>query len=290
MRILVTFWLGLLAAPAWAWHAEGHILATHVALDTVGNQLPPFFSAGRDTIAHCSVDPDIFKIKTKTGILKDDEYPDHFFDLELFTDDSLPDNRLDFFFWCLRNQVYIQKIGTLPYALGEAADRLTVALAEYRRWPKDPMIQTKCLVYAGHLAHYTQDLGQPLHTTIDYDGRANSKGTSPRTGIHDKVDALLGKLDPNHPISLAADSTKAYRDLLSAILNEIILSHAEVDTVYNLESQLPNENDNSFLDPNSAVGRFAVERCRESARLFSNFLLTAWIHSAELKIPDWHQR
>jgi len=284
------FLLFLLATPTWAWHAEGHIRATRLAVEVLMDSLPPFFSAGCDTIAHCSVDPDVFKFDAGNGLLKDDEYPEHFFDLELFTEADLPDNRLDFFFWCLRNGTYIQKIGTLPYALGEATERLTVAFAEYQRWPENTAIQCKCRVYAGHLAHYAQDLCQPLHTTLHYDGRADAAGTSPRSGIHARVDALLGKMDPNHPPSVPADTIAVYDDLLHAILAEIRASHLEVDRVYDLEPSLLAADHLQVLDPKRDLAQFARERWADSARVTASLILTAWIRSAEVPIPDWHNR
>ena len=53
---------------------------------------------------------------------------------------------------------------------------LAVAFAEYRKWPDNPMIQHKCFLYAGFLAHYAQDMCQPLHLTINFDGLGNPTG------------------------------------------------------------------------------------------------------------------
>ncbi len=60
--------------------------------------------------------------------------------------------------------------------------RLTITLAEYRRWPDNPAIRAKCLVYAGILAHCAEDVRTPLHATIHRDGTANENGNSPVLG------------------------------------------------------------------------------------------------------------
>ncbi len=151
------------------------------------------------------------------------------------------------------------------------------------------MIQTKCLVYAGHLAHYAQDLCQPLHTTIHYDGRADENGNSPRSGIHSRVDALLGKLDPNHPPAIPLESIAAYDPLRSAILTEILVSHARVDWVYDLEQPLQEHDDVTPLDPNSEVGQFALACWAHSARVTACCFLSAWDQSESVTIPDWHR-
>jgi hypothetical protein len=93
---------------------------------------------------------------------------------------------------------------TLPYAIAEWTERLSIAFAEHRKYPANPYIQNKCLVYAGFLAHYAQDLCMPLHTTIHHDGRANPDGSTPKTGIHPRVDSLVEKLDMQ-PAQLAAN-------------------------------------------------------------------------------------
>jgi hypothetical protein len=286
MKVNVILWLTITASAS-AWHGEGHIRASRLAVAALEDGVPLFFREGVETIAHCSVDPDVFKFYSGSGLLRDDEIPEHFFDLELFTESTLPEDRMDFFFWCLRNGIYIQKIGTLPYALGEATERLAVAFAEYRHWPGNPAVQAKCLVYAGHLAHYAQDLCQPLHTTIHYDGRVGADGCSPRTGLHARVDALLGKLDPNPAPILTEPSITAYDDFLSAVLLEIAASHELVDRVYELEQQLDAL---PYLDPQGEVAAFARERWAASARVTANCFLTAWAHSEWVEIPDWHSR
>ena len=67
----------------------------------------------------------------------------------------------------------------------------------HRKWPYEPHIRDKCLVYAVNPAHYATDLCQPPHTTIHYDGRAQEDGSSPHTGIRQRVDGLLRKPDWN---------------------------------------------------------------------------------------------
>ena len=141
----------------WAWHTQGHIEATSLAVPAAQDQLPPFFAEGIETIKHCSVDPDVFKFRTDATTLYRTEAPDHYFDLELFDSNALPDTRQDFTWWCVRKGKSASYVGTLPYAVTDWTYRLAIGLAEYRRWPDNPAIQTKCLVYAGILAHYAQD-------------------------------------------------------------------------------------------------------------------------------------
>jgi hypothetical protein len=202
-EICVRIWLILIAElpcivslrPAIAWHADGHIKATALAVDGVRDAMPAFFVQGEELVCHCSVDPDLFKLEVDSYALYQAESPEHYLDLEYVADMDLPEGRQSFISRCLSRGLWFAKVGTLPYAASEWTYRLAIALAEHRRWPEDRSIQTKCLVYAGILAHYAQDMVMPLHCTIHYDGLAGPDGTRPHTGIHAMVDALIGKVD-----------------------------------------------------------------------------------------------
>lgn len=265
-------------APVLAWHSEGHVLATEIAMEAVSPYLPEFFSEGRDTISHCSVDPDVFKISVGDGTLSSREYPDHYFDLEWFDLNDLPNTRTGFFYASLSAGHSFASIGTLPYALIEGTERLTLALAEYRSWPDDMAIQHKCWVYAGWLAHYAQDACQPLHATVNYN----------QYGIHNQVDAVLHRLPLEERPVIDPNELASYEDLREAIKQVIRQSNALVDEVYALTDLWPEDNDLELTNPEIITWtRASLERsCRFTAELY----LTAWVQSELVELPDWHQR
>lgn len=289
------------ATPAWAWHGKGHYDATLLALRAVrtdGN-LPAFFHAGADTVAHSSLDPDNFTRPIAPDVLHRAESPEHFFDIELLADANMPANRYEFIDLCYRRKLKPNRVGLLPYAVTEWTQRLTVALAEHRKYPENPAIRAKCLLHAGMLAHYAADLCQPLHVTIHYDGRVTAGGKSPRSGIHAKVDALLGKLtgdanapSPRHAFDANALLTGlhpvAFEAVLPAAMAELRKSSALVDLVYELEKQIPAEADP--IAPGSRVEKFSAERMRAAAGFIASLYLTAWRDSAAIKLPWWYRR
>jgi len=189
---------------------------------------------------------------------------------------------------CLSHHQWFSKVGTLPYAAIEWTYRLAAALAEYRRWPQDPAIQAKCLVYAGLLAHYAQDMVMPLHATVHYDGRATADGDSPHTGIHAKVDALLAKVNLAEPVQIDPNTLAPFEDVLAACLDQVRESNGLVDKVYALEHDLPDSNDP--VDPGSAVEAFARDRLRRTVEFTACLFLTAWHKSQSVEIPVWHTR
>jgi hypothetical protein len=295
-------------AAAQAWHGKGHYDATMLALRAVkadGN-VPAFLIAGAGTVAHASLDPDNFTRPIAPDALHKAESPEHFFDIDVqppagepLADANIPADRYAFIEMCLARGVKPNRVGLLPYAVTEWTQRLTVAFAEHRKYPDDPAIRAKCLLYAGLLSHYAADMCQPLHVTIHYDGRSGPDGKSPRSGIHAKVDALLGKLagDPNAPPSPQTLDPNAptvdvhpaaFGAVLPAVMAEIRRSSALVDLVYGLEKQLPAETDP--VAPGSAVEKFAIGRMRAAATSIASLYVTAWQDSAAIKLPWWYRR
>ena len=231
---------------------------------------------------HSVYDADLFKNRSLPG-LRNAESPEHFYNQELMEGRALPATRYGFVDLCAREGLKPYKVGLLPYAVAEWTQRLALALAEYRKWPKDQAIQSKCLVYAGFIAHYAEDLCQPLHVTIHYDGRTNADGSSPHVGIHKKVDALVVKLD-FEPQELAAVQDVAALDaLMPGIERQIEESRTLIPRVYELEESL------GGID-SPAVRAFALERARAAIRFTAALYLTAWEISARVKLPRWHQR
>ena len=286
-KILIAFALTVAAtlSVAPAWHGPGHDKADRLAAAGLGKDMPAFFAAGVDTIAHCAADPDVFRLKVHPQ-LRDAEAPEHYFDLEPLAGSQIPPTRSAFMALCAKKHLAARQVGTAAYAVVEWTQRLTIAFAEHRKWPGNKHIQAKCLVYAGLLSHYAQDVCQPLHTTIHFDGRANKDGSSPRTGIHARVDALLQKARADtKPADL---KPVVYEDLFAAVQAEIGRSHKLVDRVYELDKAIPAED--KPIPSGSAVARFTEERLRACAHFTASLFLTAWKDSAKVKLPRWLNR
>jgi hypothetical protein len=292
--ILAAAFAMLPAHDALGWFSAGHVKATQAAMAAAGDKLPPFFVAGGETIAKTAAQPDFFTRPVATQPLHATESADHYCDLELLDFDGgkltapLPATREQYVLALARKDKVASKVGLLPYAMAEHTQRLTVAFAQHRRWPQDKAIQQQCLVYAGLLAHYAQDSCQPLHTTVDYDGRADKEGKSPRSGIHLKVDALIGKLaSPTSDIAklIAAQPADRKLTLLEYAAARLEASHALVDGVYKLAEALPAPDDD--LPAQGPVVDFAQERLAAAAQVTLELYLRAWADSADVEIPDW---
>ena len=266
-----------------AWDYAGHRVVVPLSLDLVHRRLPIPFTAGAAVISQCSGDPDAFK-DLSPDLLKPVEGPEHFINLEYFAGDRLPARRGEYPAFCARHGVNLAEAGYLPYAIQEWTERLRVSFAEYRRWPEDLGVRSKCLVYAGILAHYAADLCQPLHLTADYDGRRGRDGKSPHSGIHLKVDALLGKT--YFPVNEVLDGLRArpVTNVMERIAG-IAYDRAPIDRVYSLESHLAAVDAPAGDDP--AVRAFARDRLRAATLLTADLFLTAWEDSQTVTFPAW---
>ena len=282
-NILILFSM-LLTTPAWAWWGGGHDILTQAAVKVLPEEMPEFFRAAGKMVAHCSYDPDISKERS-TPHARQAEYSEHYVDVELFGEHPIPDGRDAHIKLCAELGLTPRAVGTLPYAVAEWTERLAVAFAEYRKWPDNPMIQNKCFVYAGFLSHYAQDMCQPLHLTIHFDGIVQEDGSKLHRGIHEKVDAAIEvlKLDPTKLAK--AQQVEAVGDLMPAIIKQIKARHGLVDSVYALAEDWQN-----LKNPSPALVDFTNERAREAVRWTASLYLTAWNLSENIKLPGWLDR
>ena len=145
------------------------------------------------------------------------------------------------------------------------------------------------MVYAGFLAHYAQDMCQPLHLTVDFNGRRQPDGALLHKGIHEKVDALVEFLAMK-PADLAeAQEITPLDNLMTDISKSVESGYALVNRVYDLADSLPNTRDKEWTSVPEVI-EFARERARESVRFTACLYLTAWRISKTVELPSWLDR
>jgi endonuclease/exonuclease/phosphatase family metal-dependent hydrolase len=280
--------LAAAALPAMGWHGEGHARISRIAVRAASDALPEFFGKGIGTIAHSSVDPDMFTRPIAPAQLHAAEAPEHYLDYELVSDQSLPATRPEFLARIYAKDLTPKKVGLLPYAITEWTQKLTVAFAEHRRYPDNPHIRTKCLIYAGILGHYAADLAMPLHTTIHFNGRVGEDGSKTHKGIHLKTDRIVQKLTVDEARAAGQVQAEVYPKVFPAVMKAFLASHARVDRVYELADEIP-----AYAEPlkaDSPVADLARERMLAGAGLQAGLYRTAWTQSADIELPDWYNR
>lgn len=285
-RHILCLFLLTFTAPTWAWWGGGHETLTRASVKALPEEIPEFFRAAfaENAIAHVARDPDLARNRG-TPNARAAESPQHYFDVELLQGKPFADNLGAHIQLCAELGTSYHSVGTLPYVLAEWTERLAIAFKEHRKWPDNPIIQSKCLVYAGFVAHYAQDMCQPLHLTVHFDGRAKPDGSSPGTGIHENVDALVGRLKLKADDLAKDQEILPVEELLPAIFQQIKAGHRLVDSVYDLEEDLKN-----YQEPTPALVDFTNERAREAVRWNAALYLTAWRMSEGISLPGWLNR
>ena len=270
------------ASPALGWWGDGHAQLSQAAVLALPPEMPAFFRAGGQAVAHASFDPDLFKNRSVPQSAHG-EHSEHYFDLELLGGRPIPHQRYDLVALAAELGQEPAKIGLAPYAVAEWTQRLAVAFAEHRKWPDHVLIQQKCLLYAGLAAHYAQDLCQPLHVTIHFDGRVPAAEGAPRSRIHEQVDSLVERLELSPAQMAQGLQVAAFDSLMGAILAQVEDSHALVDRVYELEAKLE-------LVQDPEVRAFGRERAGRATAFTAALFLSAWEQSAAVRLPGWLER
>jgi len=273
-------------SSAWGWWPRGHGILTRASVAALPNDAPVFLKAGVGMIAHAAVDPDVAKSRG-TLHLEKAGHPAHYFNVELLEGSTLPASRYEFGRLCAELGKTPEQVGLLPYVTAEKTEQLALALAEYRKWPESPFIQNKCLVYAGMVAHFAQEVCQPLNLTIHWNGRV-ADGKSSNTRIHEKIDGLLQNLELK-PEAIVAGLVAAPLDsLMGGIVAQIVTEHNKVEQVLEMEKYLvPKDID---WKKEAVVRKFAEAQAKEAARFTAALYLTAWKMSEKIRLPGWIDR
>jgi len=265
--------------PVYPWYAATHVRLTAAAVKLVAKSLPEFFGKEQKLISLTSQDPDFFT-EVHGPALRVREKPDHYFDSEYLEGEILPQTRYEYYQLLQKKKLDPQQVGCLPYAIWEWTERLTGAFAQHRKWPESKEIQIKCLVYAGIVSHYVQDLAMPLHVTMHYDGWMR-EGVCPRIGLHQKMDALLEFVGLEIEKIAAEIKVKSSGNMFVLVTENIKEIHKMVEEVYSLQNQLLTEK------KSPEVVSLATRCCRKALSLTGTVLLTAWESSSQVVIPDW---
>ncbi|MFT5088900.1 MAG: hypothetical protein ACI8PG_003266 [Planctomycetota bacterium] len=281
-KIVIALLLAVGVSPALAWWGDGHALLSKAAVEALPDEVPEFFRSNGAEIAAASIDADLHKNRSMSNLNKT-EHSEHFIDIELLKGEKLPAQRYDFIALCQKLDVAPGRVGLVPYALAEWTGRLAVAFAEHRKWPDNKGIQAKCFVYAGFVAHYAQDLAQPLHTTVHFDGKKGTDGTVVGKGIHEKVDSVVERLAFTSA-ELAKGQELAVQDsLIGGIIVALHESHAGVEKVYAI-------GDGWDDTENKEMRALATARARAAVNLTASLYLTAWQKSDGMWLPGWLKR
>ncbi|MEE3258143.1 MAG: hypothetical protein VX293_02930 [Candidatus Latescibacterota bacterium] len=272
----------LLGVPAEGWWGDGHGILTEGAVLALPEEVPAFFREGGGVASNVVFDPDLF-MNRGVSTLNHAEHGEHYFDLEYLQGRAIPAKRYDFIALCQELELDPERVGLVPYAITEWTERLAVAFAEHRKWPDNEAVQQKCLVYAGFIAHYAEDICQPLHVTVHFNGKKQQDGTVVGKGIHEQVDSSVERLGFTARDLAAGQEVAAFDSLMGSVIEQIEESNGLVEEVYGLMGKWEDES-------NAQVQALAKDRARTAVRFTASLYLTAWRKSEGIRLPGWLER
>lgn len=278
--------LSLSSAVA-AWSSREHRQITEAAVDILDFPVLSMPKLDFDVMVWASVQPDLMRPR-EMPLLRELEGSRHYIDLELLQGRALPESASEYSKLLTRlgdqrsgllgPKWRLDTVGALPYALVESTERLAAVFAQLRRQPENANLETMAMHQAGIVAHYAQDLCQPLHTTLHHDGRARKDGSSPGSGIHRQVDGLLRAVS----VQAVDERSQGFDELFKAVIGELEQSHAQVDRVYELSGDFAALQRDEGVSP--ALEKFGRERYRRAVRFTANLLHTAWLLSETIEV------
>jgi hypothetical protein len=271
----------------------GHRQITRAAMDRLAETPLAWLAEMAPTVEAAAVQPDLMR-PGEMPSLRRIEAPRHFLDREVLGDRALPATLSEYLRLLteiaeseqggaiLRPGGDVSQIGILPYAVEEDTQRLAAIFAQLRHRPADPFLRSLAALQAGFLAHYAQDMCQPLHTSIHHDGRARADLSSPHSGLHRQVDDLIGRLDLG-PVD------ESPRRALVPLFEQIRLafgeSHSWVDRVYELEPAIRKQHEGGSAS--RELEDFVRQRRQRAVDLTADLVLTAWSLAEQIEVAEW---
>lgn len=309
-----------LATPlvALSWDAYGHRTITYLALDGLSPNMPAWLREKdiRDRIATQANEPDRWK-GWPSDTLNHINRPDHFLDIELLDEfgltlDTMPRLRREYV-RAMAVSKYVHPEMVSPYdsthdparahewpgfvmqAIDENYAKLQStfqqiqileALNEPARKYQLEQLKSNAIFHMGVLSHFVADACQPLHTTKYYNGWIgdNPHGYTTAHTIHSKIDGALeshgltyANLKPHEKFDTKVNAQDIWEDLHDYIRR----SHAEVETIYQLEQDGTLSGDK---------GRdLIIDRVTDGASMLAALYSAAWESSkpTDKQIKDW---
>ncbi len=263
--------LGLsLPDHAFAWGKNGHRLVVNKAIDTLPQDIRPFFESNLALLSQHVTDPLDAIAKSPA------ERHNHFILLDKygrFPFEALPRN-----YKAAVTKFGKPKLdanGLLPWQIGVYSEKLTEAM-KVGKWDE-------ARLDAAILANYVAEAHDPFNTTDNFDGHLSAQpGVNERfaTTLIDRYSSFF-PMRPNDAIFINDPTDRAFEACLS--------SHSWLETIL-LADRNARRGENSFTDEyydrfyNQAAA-ILIRQLSDAATDVGSFWLTAWVNAGRPQLP-----
>ena len=263
--------LGLsLPDHAFAWGKNGHRLVVNKAIDTLPQDIRPFFESNLTLLSQHVTDPLDAIAKSPA------ERHNHFILLDKygrFPFEALPRNYKAAV--AKFGKPKLDANGLLPWQIGVYSEKLTEAM-KAGKWDE-------ARLDAAILANYVAEAHDPFNTTDNFDGHLSAQpGVNERfaTTLIDRYSSFF-PMRPNDAIFINDPTDRAFEACLS--------SHSWLETIL-LADRNARHGENSFTDEyydrfyNQAAA-ILIRQLSDAATEVGSFWLTAWVNAGRPQLP-----
>jgi len=267
--LLAVLFMSLPSSFGWGENAER--LITSKAVDTLPEDIQPFFEANRRFLVQHVTDPRESEARSASGRRTDFIQLDHY---GAFPFTALP--RV----YTAAVQKYtrrsLEQYGLLPWQVGLYSKRLTDAFRD-RNWGEAKLA-------AAALAHYVAAAHDPFNTTTNDDGKlSNQPGVNDRFGaaLVDRY-SLFFFIKPNEAAFIHDPTDHAFEMTLSA--------HSWLEIVL-LADRRAHEGLSAYSDEYydrfyAQAGAVLIRQFSDAATDLGSYWMTAWINAGRPQLPS----
>ena len=262
--------LVLCLPSCFAWGENAQRLITNKAVDTLPDDIRPFFEANRQYFVQHVVDPEEAERKDPKLENLDFVKLDHYGQFPFV---NLPRTYTAAVSKFGRRSVYT--FGVLPWQVGIYSKKLTDAFHDHN-W-------ADAKLSAAYLAHYVAESHDPFNTTMNWDGKlSNQPGVNERfgSGLVDRFQ-LFFFVKPNEAVFIHDPTDHAFEMALSAHswLENILLSDLRA------HEGLTGYGDDYYDRFYSQTGAVLVRQLSDASTDLGSYWMTAWINAGRPPLP-----
>jgi hypothetical protein len=274
--IALVFMVLLLSQPtSYSWGENADRLVANKAVDTLPEEMQPFFQANRQfLVQHVT---DLQEAVPKSVIPFEHPRLADFIELDQygpFPFSALPrdyKNAISKF-----NRRTLDQYGVLPWQVGLYSKRLTDAFHD-RNW-------SEAKLSAAQLAHYVTAAHDPFKTTINFDGKLTSQpGVNDRfgTGLVDRYQ-LFFFVKPSEAVFVHDPTDRAFEMCLTAhsLLESVLLADRRA------HAGLTGYTDEYYDRFYAQAGTLLAGQLSDAATDVGSYWMTAWINAGRPQLPS----
>jgi hypothetical protein len=257
----------LMLRSSFGWGESAERLITNKAVDTLPEEMLPFFEANRQFLVQHVTEPEGSTPDDHTGFIQLDHYGQ-------FPFSALPHS------YTAASLKYTRHVlatyGLLPWEIGIYSQKLTDALKAHQ-WGEAKLA-------AAALAHYVAAADDPFDTTMNSDGRL-----SDQPGVNERYDAglvdryqLFFFVKPNQAAYIPEPTERAFDMCLTAHswLENILLADRRA------HEGLTEYADDYYDRFYAQAGAVLIRQLGDASTDVGSYWMTAWINAGRPQLPS----